>query len=352
MRQIIESLMVSITAREHRILRHDVPATASAYEHYLRGNQLAQTREFAHLARDMYLRCIEEDSLYAPAWARLGRCYRLLGKYADDPKENYAKATEAFRRALELNADLDEAHSQYAQLQADTGHAKEGMITLVRRAAEGSKAPELFVGLVYACRFCGLSTASVAADQEARRLDSKARTSITHTWFHMGDYPRALESSFGDIGYVDALALCMMGREAEAVELLKAREQRVTPHIVAHGYIRSLLACLENRREDSFREMQSLLACGSLGPEEMFYLVRQFARLGYSEEALAVLQIAVENGYYIYSTLARDSWLDSLRSDLRFTQIVRSAERHYREAMITFRDAGGERVFTSVALDV
>ena len=40
-------------------------------------------RDWAQLpvARDLYLQCVDEDPGFAPAWARLGRAHRMIGKY-------------------------------------------------------------------------------------------------------------------------------------------------------------------------------------------------------------------------------------------------------------------------------
>jgi hypothetical protein len=48
--------------------------------------------------------------------------------------------------------------------------------------------PEIFTGLVIACRFCGLLDASLAADRHARRLDPTVRTSVMYTHFMLGDW--------------------------------------------------------------------------------------------------------------------------------------------------------------------
>jgi hypothetical protein len=63
--RIVESLALPLTVREQRMLKHDVPATAKAYEFYLRTNQLAETAW--SIARDLYLQCVQEDHQYAPA---------------------------------------------------------------------------------------------------------------------------------------------------------------------------------------------------------------------------------------------------------------------------------------------
>jgi len=59
--RIVESLSLSLTVREHRRLKSDVPASPSAYEFFLRGNQLILTHgvtSAGHLnvAREFYER--------------------------------------------------------------------------------------------------------------------------------------------------------------------------------------------------------------------------------------------------------------------------------------------------------
>ena len=62
-------------------LQRDVPATARAYEQYLRANQLAERHSLLADARDLYRACLAEDPRYAPAWARLARVHRVMAKF-------------------------------------------------------------------------------------------------------------------------------------------------------------------------------------------------------------------------------------------------------------------------------
>ena len=80
-RRIVESLALPLSGREHRALDHDVPSSAKAYEFYLRANPLSHDSGSWEVARDLYLQCLQADPLYAPAWARLGRVYHVIGKY-------------------------------------------------------------------------------------------------------------------------------------------------------------------------------------------------------------------------------------------------------------------------------
>ena len=117
-RQIVDSLAVPLSRSDEQALKRDVPASARAYEFYLRATQHGQANETSELARDLYLQCLEEDPGYAPAWARLGRVYRRIGSCGDRARsaEYFEKAGAAFRRALQLNPDLSLAHHLYAYL--------------------------------------------------------------------------------------------------------------------------------------------------------------------------------------------------------------------------------------------
>ena len=62
-RRIVESLSLPLTMREQRLLRRDVPKSAKAYEFYLRGNQLSYDSKQWGVARDLYMRCVEETHI-------------------------------------------------------------------------------------------------------------------------------------------------------------------------------------------------------------------------------------------------------------------------------------------------
>ena len=170
----------------------DAPHNARAYEMYLRANELARTYDGLPEARDLYLRCLELDPTFAPAWARLGRAYRVIGKFIDGSVDSDALAEEAFRRALEYNPRLTIAHKFYAHLEADIGQSRPAMERLLGEATRHGNDPELFAGLVHACRYCGLFDQAIAAHGEARRLDPNVPTSYEQTILMTSDIDRLL----------------------------------------------------------------------------------------------------------------------------------------------------------------
>lgn len=346
--RIVESLSIPLTAREHRQLKRDVPASPAAYECYLRANMIYLESVDWSVARDLYLRCVELDPRYAPAWARLGRVYRVMSKYGDgDPREFMAKAESAFRRALDINPDLAIAHKFYAALEAELNRAKEAMVRLLERAAANRADPDLFAGLVHCCRYCGLLEASVAAHEQAKRLDPSVRTSVTFTYHMLGDYQRAYETDDRVMRYNAHLALIEMGRETEGLQILNDvldKSVHPTVRILARIY----RAAVERDRGGIVAAAEAM-PTGFIDPEGWFLVGRSMVRAGETEGAFAELERAVEGGYYCYSMMRRDPWLDPLRTDPRFARILKRCEERHREAQAAFTAAGGEKVLGMAA---
>ena len=108
------------------------------------------------------------------------------------------EAERAFQRALAINPDLPVLHRSYAQLECDAGRAVAAMQRLLRRA-QVAVDPEHFAGLVHACRYAGLLDASVAAHEEARRLDPTIPTSVLNAYALQNDWERIVrEADAGD----------------------------------------------------------------------------------------------------------------------------------------------------------
>jgi hypothetical protein len=75
------------------------------------------------------------------------------------------------------------AHKLYAHREAEMGRARDALVRLLGLARTARTDPEVFAGLVHACRHCGLLEASEAAHREARRLDPHISTSVVYTWW-------------------------------------------------------------------------------------------------------------------------------------------------------------------------
>ena len=323
----------------------DRPKTAKAYELYLRANQLGLESSTYRLAQSLYERCLQEDPDFAPAWARLGRVHRVIGKYLEqDPSPAYEAAEEAFNRALALNPDLPVAHNLYSYLETEMGRAEHAMTRILDRLHRHPSDPELLASIVHSCRYCGLLEASIAAHDRARRLDPNVRTSVLHTVFMMGDYQRCLDESQWITDPMITAALVSMGRVEEAKTAIRVEGERYAGNTVERHFIGHLKAFVGGTREEGIRELDLLLQSGFPDGEGVYHGVRGYARLGEVEKAVAAFERVVKSGFWCYPAFAKDPWLDSVRSHPRFIELLRTAEARHREAARLFVEHKGDRL--------
>lgn len=342
--ELVDALSIQLTAREHQLLGRDVPASAKAYEFYLRANELANDSRTWEVATDLYKQCVVLDAGYAPAWARLGRAYWLASKYTnDDQAANRGRAEQSLQRALALNPDLSIAHNVLAQMEVDTGRAKEAMVRLLRQAAHAAD-PELFAGLCHACRYAGLLDASLAAHEHARRLDPKAVTSVIHTLFHRREYERVLLCGDKGAPYLEVFALAELGRTDEAIQVLRTAGHRSPPRM--RDFMDAAMALLEGRPLSApvIAELEQGFLKVVSDPEGLYYAARHFARMGEIDLGLRVFTRAVEGGYSSYPMFTTDPWLEGLRRHEGFAPVLAHARGRYAEAVAAFKAAGGERI--------
>ncbi len=322
---------------------------ARAYELYLRANELARTYDGLISARDLYKSSLELDSRFAPAWAHLGRCHRVIGKYIDSAGDSEVRAEEALRRALSLSPRLTIAHKFFANLEADMGRAQDAVGRLLAEAQRHGNDPELFAGLVHACRYCGLFEQSIAAHTEARRLDPNVPTSIEQTLLMTGDIDRLLTIEpprfvAGADDGIRVIGLGLAGRRDEARrKLVQMRQLSRIP--VFASWIEYLAAWLDRRRDDldghlsAFRRLKV-----HDDPEAMFQLGWLFFDLGDDETGLTFLRRAIEKHYWAVDTLVNSRQFDGLRNHPEFEVLLAQAKEGRERALLSYREAGGERL--------
>ncbi len=335
-RRVIGSLKLPLTDREQRLLRGDIPASPRAHEFYLRAGQLPQSTQDWLIARDLYLRAVEEDPRYAPAWARLARIYLLVGKYGSNTEQDYASSESALRNALEINSELPIAHHVYALLDLQLGRTQEAVVRLLD-----------LVGHM-ACRYCGLLEASIAAHEQARQLDARASTSASHSYWMMGRYDRALEAvdHDRDPGGEASVIYGLRGETKKGLELLEDRERRLK----GEGARESVLGQeIQVFRAELLRDKDVALPIldrfrNFPDPEGLYYVGRGFAYLGANADAIEVLDRAEKGGFFCFPAYAGDPWLDGLRGEASFVDILNRAERRTRETERRFAEHPASRI--------
>jgi hypothetical protein len=346
---IVRSLAVSLTAREQRRLRNDVPASAAAYEFFLRGNEAIGPQGTAsssnlRVARELYAQAIDADPNYAPAWVRLGRCHYLIGKSGENRQDSLERAESCFRRALELSPDLPIAHNFYALFEVDQGRARSAMTRLIARGLAGSAQPELYAALVQACRFCGLLEPSIAAHHRARSLDPAIATGGYLSYWQLGNDEASIREGLNLCWLVEATIVGMRGERERAIDML--RQERGLTGFARHltASVRAVFECAPHVALEHAERVFEMCP----DPEAVFYAARNVASFG-ERRALAHFERALDRGFVLYRALLKDDpWLDPLRSTAEYQRLVDRSRDRYRDCVEAYVDAGGERLLGPV----
>jgi len=346
--RIVDSLAMPLSSGEQRALKQDVPASATAYEWYLRANQIAALGGVGNIskARDLYLRCVDLDPNYAPAWARLGRAYRIIGKFdAGDASKHIQRADEAFQKAFALNPELALAHNLYTVVEGDLGRSLDSVERLLKRARCHRNDPNLYAGLVQACRYCDLLPASVAAHQRAHQLDPTVPTSVAWTYLSLEQFQAVLDTAGAWDGLAWVGAMDGLGLRSEAIERLReleisGRKEKVPYALMWRAYLENDL----KRAVAALEQAMELAPFHERDPEARFMLSEEFAMLHEPDRAFEHLSLALEEGYRCHYALAHHREWDPVRDRAQFTTLINRAAEMSRYAQTLFLDNGGDRV--------
>jgi serine/threonine protein kinase/tetratricopeptide (TPR) repeat protein len=320
-KRIVSSLELPLTERERGALGRDVPASPSAYELFLRANRLASPDEDPPMARDLYVRALEADPHFAPAWARLANCYRIMAKYYPQERAaTYRRAEQALSRAFELRPDFPAASLVRAHLDLDGGRTERAVDDLVSVVERNPNDPAGFAGLVTALRYAGFLESSVSAHERARALDPEMKTSVEFTYACLGDIDNAVREA-REPKAMAALGRLLAGDRMAAVAMWETRDEPERPgRVVGRQMMRDAVA----GDEKALAELGKVFG-NFPDPEGTFQGSLLLAAIDRPKEFFHWFGKAVEDGFFCAQAMDL-SVLDRYRDDPRFVDIRRKAE--------------------------
>jgi len=337
-RAVAREIQVKLTPQEQRQLAGVHPVNTEAYEAYLKAryywNKL--TPEGMKRAVEYFQEAIEKDPSYAAAYTGLADCSSRLGWWGLVPPEqgfgaakaaaqkavqmdpalaeahgslawaitNYdwdcIKAEKEFRRALELNPNYMSVPHFYAACLAAMGRWEESIeeIKRVLHLDPLSLVANMTAAviLVYARRF----EESLEYSRKALEVDPtfpSAQWALGIAYEGMGMYERAaseaqkaIELSSGQAIYISALGhiYAIAGRKNDALDIICQLREISKQRYVMPDWMAYIYSCL-NEKDEAFRWLEK----------------------AYQERS----------AWLVYMNMA--PWLDNLRSDSRFDDLLR-----------------------------
>lgn len=336
---IAEQVRAQVTPQQQVQLRSARPVNPEAYEAYVRGryylsNQFTMAQPL-NQAKSYFEESIKKDPGFALAYSGLADSYVYLSFFHQIPPESaYQSATEALRRAAELDDTIGEIHDTLALLswrfKWDWAAAERELNKAIALAPSYSCAHEdhaVYLG------FMGRRDEALAELAKSIEMDPGPSSALTEagTFYQLRDWPRLVEASRRGIAsnpneWVEHYNLAV-GYEGtkkflEAVfEYQKAVEisngDQDATAALAHAY-----AVIGKRAEAQkiLRDLQQKSKTAYVSP---YFLATIYAGLGEKDKAFEFLEKAYrERSLEISWHLKADLRVDSLRSDPRFQKLL------------------------------
>jgi TolB-like protein/DNA-binding winged helix-turn-helix (wHTH) protein/Flp pilus assembly protein TadD len=309
-----------------------------AYDAYLRG-RLYFVNEFnkpdsLKRAQQYFEESIHNDPNFALAYAGLADAYVYSAFARTVPRDQaYRSAKNALSKALELDDSIGEAYDTLGQLSStfdwDWDAADRHFNRAIALAPSYSCAHEdraMFLATI------GRRAEALAEVAKIDQLDygSSAAYSESWTYYELRDYPALMEASkrallleptSGFLHYTVGISYEGTGKLPEAVsEYQKAVEMWGGSQSVvalAHAY---RAEGKKAQAEKMLRDLQRKLEGTSASPYTMATI---YAGLGDRDKAFELLEKAYqERALELASSLKADLTIDSLRSDIRFQNLL------------------------------
>jgi serine/threonine protein kinase/tetratricopeptide (TPR) repeat protein len=339
-KEISERLRMKLASGQQSFQARRYTENVDAYHLYLKGRfHWAKRTEEGLLKGNQYFRqAIELDPTYALAYAGLAEGYIPLAHYCHlAPADAMPKAKAAAQHALEIDSGLAEARTVLGRVKSsytwDFAGAEQDLRAAVEMDPEYGRARQtLAEHLLIAGRFDeAAAEANRALTLDPLALSLNAFMSMTH--YFDRQYDRAIEygcktveldPNFYPAYFYLGMAYQLTGQFAEAAAAL----QRAG---VLSNHSTLMVACLggvfaaSGNKAGARKIVRELDKIRRRKYVSQVFVAAIFAGLDETNEALKRLETArVERCVWLPLCLAADARFDSLRSELRFRDLIGS----------------------------
>ncbi|HUU14678.1 MAG TPA: tetratricopeptide repeat protein [Terriglobia bacterium] len=338
-RAIVHEIRVKLTPHEQTELARARPVNPEAYQAYLKGRYLGfETPERATVRKALpyFQQAIEKDPGFALAYCGLAQSYiDLADEIEMAPKEAFAKARVAALKSLEIDPRLAEVHATLGEINFRFDWNWGGAEKEFKRAIElnpSSATAHFRYGSFLT--LMGRWEESFAERRRADELDPRAPGVSARMWNHYWfsrQYDKAIELgrqrvemeptnpfSHAELGwpYIQKAMYAEAVSEFEKAVTLDPGQLRLRADL---GHIYAEAGRIAQART-ILREFEER---GKRGYADAFHVALIHIGLREKGKALQWLERAYEDHSPWMTLLKVDPWLDPLRSDPRYQDLLR-----------------------------
>lgn len=340
---IADALELRLTGEERKRISRRHATSNEAYRAYLEGrhywNKRSSTVEEFRRAMDAFNRAIELDPLYAVAYSGIADCYNVLGNFTMyAPKDAYPKAKAAAERALDIDAEIAEAHVSLAWTTMFYDWNFEEADRSFRRAIELNSsyavAHQWFAALHSARGDHDKAVFEARLALEKDPLLIPANMMLGWMFYEARRWDEALEQArktidlaagFMAAEYFLAWSLFQLGRRREALDQFRDSMKRSSSNARIRGGLGYVLG-RQGQRAEARQILDELVAASSLRYVPSYEIAMVHLGMGEVDEALSGLERALEerSGWLLW--LEHDAVFDELRDETRFRELLKRME--------------------------
>jgi TolB-like protein/DNA-binding winged helix-turn-helix (wHTH) protein len=340
--QVSQALLLQLTGDEQKLLTKRYTNNVEAYNRYLEGRYFLNRRTEAGYQKciESFQQAIKMDRRFAPAYAGLADAHTIMGLYVYAllrPHETFPKAREAAEEALRIDGALGETHAAlgYAKLNYDWDwmEAEREFKRAIELKHDYSASQHYYSHYWMAM---GRVEESLAASLRAIDIDKFDLTLNAHLGWHYlyaRDPDRAVEqlkktieldpnfaTSYLYLGFAyeqKGMNEAAIAEFSKGVAIYGDGRRPVIEAALGHAY------AVAGRRVEAQRTIERLKVAAERRYISPYSIAVIYLGLGDKEQAFAWLNRAYEerDNWLIY--LKVEPRLDPLRTDARFTNLLR-----------------------------
>lgn len=337
--RVAAALALALTGEEQRQLTKRYTDNPEAYAAYVRGRYFWNTGN-----ADGFKKAIDEfqtatalDPGYALAFAGLADAYTLLGGLGEmSTRDSHPKARAAALRALELDDQIAEAHTSFGAILVSYYWEWAEAEKHLRRALALN--PDYTTGHEWYSEYLSRMARHEEAIRAARRAQEidpaslRANSHVGLAFYWARQYEEAIQQSRNTLDLnpnlftahvIFGLSLVQKRMYGDAIaEFQKARvvtdSSADSVGLLGYGYG---MAGMKREARDALKELDQLSRHDRyVSP---FCRAMVYIGLGEKDRAFEWLERAYEERIWLLGVLAVDPMFDPLRSDPRYTDLIR-----------------------------
>ncbi|MBI4468269.1 MAG: tetratricopeptide repeat protein [Acidobacteria bacterium] len=342
--EIAEKLRLRLSGDERKRLAKVYTENVEAYHLYLRG-RFFRNKGVLEKAIDYYNQAISLEPNYAPAYAGLADCYIQLTTLpinAESAGEASLKARDVVMKALEIDETLAETHLAMSRMKSRFDWDWLGAEREIKRALElNPNLSDAHQRYAWYLKGKGLPDEAIAQHKRALDLDPmspEANESFGQLLCALGQYDEAmaqmrktleLDPSLQSTHHAMGNCYARQGRHEEALAEFNRPGPRGGKAKLHLGYVYAV----SGRTAEARKILDEFMELSKKQPLQSIRVAVIYAGLGERDKAFEWIEKAYleRPRNQLWETVNEHYFFDNLRSDPRFTDLLRRMGRLERQ---------------------